>query len=395
MGFVLLLLVVLDVAAVIMAYGCFVVPVLVYRRLYPALYLSQSDPDYAPTTCIFVPCKGGGHDLDSQVEAFLGLQDARTRLFFIVESEQDGAYPIIRRRTDGEPNATLVVAGLADSCAQKNHNLLAGIEAAGRQDDVYVFLDSVTTITRTQLTDLIRPLSGPKVTVCAAFRWDVLKDKTLGERLRAFMIGLQWASMNCPFVNATWGGGTAIRRQDFETLGVADYWARTVVDDMTMVRVLLDAKRKSAFVPTCVKEMDSNVATVAGAVLWFKRQALYLKFYLKPYWLCTIGLLTCCSVNIVSFPFLLACSMIWPSRVLRLLTVVTGLFTLLMMVCCQATKRPAQDRHGRLSWFVLSPLYLVLSCCAYLMGVGTRVLDWRDVSYRLDRHGYVREILRH
>jgi cellulose synthase/poly-beta-1,6-N-acetylglucosamine synthase-like glycosyltransferase len=391
----LVVLVVLDVAAVVLAYCCFAVPALLYRTVYPALYLKRCDPDYAPTISIFIPCKGAGGDLKGHVEAFLALQDPKVRLFFVVESQQDSAYPVLRELIQDRQNADLVVAGLATSCGQKNHNLLRAIEAADRRDDVYVFLDSVTTITRAQLRDLVLPLSDPRITVCAGFRWDILKDRTLGERLRAFMIAMQWALMNCPFANATWGGGTAIRRQDFETMGVGQYWAKTVVDDMTVVRLLLDHKRGAVFVPTCVKEMPSNVATVKGAILWFKRQALYLKFYLRAYWLFTIGLLVCCSVNIVSFPFLLVGSMIWPGRGLGLLATVTGSFTLLMMICCLATKRPADDRHGRLSWFLLSPLYLVLACYAYLMGAWTRMLHWRDTSYRLDRQGCVREIIRH
>ncbi len=394
MGFVLLL-VMLDIAALAMAYCCFGLPALFYRRAYPALCSRRCDADYAPTISVFIPCKGAADDLKSNVEAFLHLQETQVRLFFVVESKQDAAYPAIAKLIAGRQDVSLVVAGLASLCGQKNHNLLRAIEAAGHRDDVYVFLDSVTAITPAQLRDLVLPLSSPKVTVCAGFRWDVLKDGTLGERLRAFMVALQWALMNCPFVNATWGGGTAIRRRDFEAMGVAEYWAKTVVDDMTLARLLRDNKRKSVFVPTCVKEMDSNVATVKGAILWFKRQALYLKFYLRAYWLCTIGLLLCCSVNCLGFPILLACSMIWPGGILPRLAMVTGAFTLLMMVCCLATKRPADDRHGWLSWFLFSPLYLVFACYAYLMGVWTRVLHWRDASYRLDRHGCVQEIVRH
>lgn len=394
MGFVLLL-VAIDIVVAILAYSFFAIPSLLYGRLYPSMYLGRYDLEYAPSITVFVPCKGAGGDFTSRVQAFLRLTGEKTRVFFLVESEQDGAWPIIRDLVAEKQNAGLIVAGLATMCAQKNHNLLAGIEAAGKKDEVYVFLDSVTTFTPEQLHDLVVPLSDPKTTVSAGFRWDILKTRTLGERLRAFMIALQGALMHCPCANATWGGGTAIRRADFEALGVADYWAKTAVDDMTMVRILLDAKRKTVFVPTCVKEMESNVPTVKGAVLWFKRQALYLKFYLKLYWLFTVGLLTVSSINLLGFPFLLVSAMIWPARILKLLATITGVFSLLMMICCQATKRRTDDHHGWLSWFFLSPVYLVLSCCAYLMGAWTKVLYWSDVSYHLDRDGCVQEIVRH
>lgn len=394
MGLVLLV-VVFNAATLIAGFCLFAGPSLFYRRVFSSWYLGQGDPDYAPTISVFIPCKGAGTGLKGNVEAFLRLNDPKVRLFFVVESEQDPAYPIIRKLITDKPNTRLIVAGLATSCGQKNHNLLRAIEAAERRDEVYVFLDSVTTLTGAQLRDLVRPLSDPRNTVCAGFRWDILKDKTLGERARAFMIALQWALMNCPWVTATWGGGTAIRRDSFEALGVEDCWARTVVDDMTLARLLRDQRRRAVFVPTCVAEMTSSVAAVKGAVLWFKRQSLYLKFYLRSYWLCSVALLVVCSVNFVSFPFVLAGSLIWPSQVLTALAWVMGSFTLVMMLYCLAMKRTADDRHGRLSWLLLSPLYLVLACYANLLGMGTRVLHWREASYHLDRHGCVREIVRH
>ncbi len=390
-----LLLVGIDAVTLVMLYCCFGLPALLYRRVYGALCLKQCDPDYAPTMSIFIPCKGADSGLKRSVETFLAQQDPKARLFFVVESEQDEAYPVIDRLVGGRDNVHLVVAGLATSCGQKNHNLLRAVEVAGARDDVYVFLDSVTTITQVQLRDLVTPLSDPRTTVCAGFRWDVLKKKTLGERLRAFMIAQQWAVLNCPFITATWGGATAIRRQDFESLGVGSFWQKTVVDDMALARLLRDHKRKAVFVPTCVKDMDSTIATVKGAVLWFKRQALYLKFYLRPYWLITIALLVSCSLNLLGFPILLACSMIWPGQHVALAAFTTGSFVLLFMACSLATKRPADDRHDRLSWVLFSPLYVMLACVAYLLGIGTRVLRWRGIAYRLDRRGYVREIVRH
>jgi ceramide glucosyltransferase len=318
----------------------------------------------------------------------------RAKLFFIVESQNDPAYPVIQQFIQHTPHAHLVVAGLATSCGQKNHNLLQGIKTSGEQDDVYVFLDSSTTITNQQLQELALPLSDPTVTVAAGFRWTVLHKHTLGERLHAFMIGLQWSIMNCIFVQAVWGGATAIRRKDFENMGVRDYWAKTVVDDMTLQHILQKKKKQAVFVPTCVKETTNTLKDVKDSILWFKRQALYVKFYLKLYWLGTLGLLFCCSANIVCFPVLLIYSVIDPGDQIVLFTATTGIFNVFAMIYCLFLKRPANDNHSKLSWFLLSPLYLVLTCYACFLGIFTKVLHWKGISYHLDYYGHVKKIIR-
>ena len=385
---------VLDTVAIVVVYLFFGLPPILHTIRYRTFHRRQYDPDYSPSISLFVPCKGADDDLANDIGAFLLARYEKARLFFLVEDERDAAYPIIRDLIQGRHDVDLIVAGTAASCGQKNHNLLEGIKAAGRKDDVYVFLDSPTTITGPQLRDLVMPLSSPRVTVATGFRWNLLNKKTLGERLHAFMIGLQWALLNCPLFSGTWGGGTAIRRDDFESLGVPEYWARTVVDDMALVRLLQEHKKRSVLVPTCIKETISQITTVKGAILWFARQALYLKFYLRFYWLCTLGLLLCISVNFVALPCLLAGSLLYPGSEAPLLAAIAGIFAVCIMTACLLFKRPAEDGHGRLSWFLLSPLHLTLTCCAYLLGAFTCVLHWRNIAYHLDRQGYVRKIVR-
>jgi ceramide glucosyltransferase len=390
----LLLLIALDGIVVVAAYVLFAIPATLHGIMYRTFHLRRYDASYSPTISMFIPCKGAGDNLQDNVEAFLRGQYRKARLFFVVEDEQDAAYPIIKRLTEDREDATLIVAGRAESCGQKNHNLLQAIRAAERKDDIYVFLDSFMTITDEQLHDLVTPLSNPGVTVAVGFRWDILRLRTLGERLRAFMIALQWSLLGSSLVYTTWGGGTAIRREDFEKMGVAAYWGKTVVDDMALARLLRQQRRVSVLVPTCIKETASTFTTVSEAIIWFRRQALYVKFYLKPYWLMALGLLVCISANVVSLPLLFAWSLARPGRMIRLVTAVTGVSIAAIMVCCFLLKRPAADHHGRLSWVLLSPLFIVLSCWAYLLGVFVRVLHWRGIAYYLDRNGYVERVVR-
>jgi ceramide glucosyltransferase len=392
MGIVYLILI-LNLVTIVIAYAT-VIPGRFYHRLYRRRR-RRYQPDYAPTMAVFIPCKGVNEHFEANIQTFLQAGYQHTKLFFLVESQQDAAFPILHRHTQRVPNAYVIVAGLAKSCGQKNHNLLQGIKASEEQDDVYVFLDGYSTFTAQQLRELVLPLSDPSVTVATGFRWNILNRRTLGERVHAFMIALQWSVMSCPFIHSVWGGATAIRREDFEKLGVREYWLKTVVDDMTLQQLLAQQGKRAVFVPACVKDTNNTVSTVSGAIQWFKRQALYLKFYLRPFWWLTLWLICYPTLNILTFPLVGLYTLLHPGRISLLLTGVIGASVVLTMLYCVLLKRPnTNDYHGTLTWFLWSPVYLACAACAYLLGLFTRVMRWRGIAYQLDYHGIVQQIVR-
>ena len=365
-----------------------------YNTIYHKIYMKRYRKDYSPYISVFIPCKGIDEHFEENIQSFLSNHYLKAKIFFIVESLQDSAYPLLKKYVATVPNAYLVVAGLSKRCGQKNHNLLQGLKASEEHDDVYVFLDAHTSIAAQQLQDLVLPLSNPKVTASVGFRWNILQQNTLGEKLHTFMIALQWSIMNCFFAHAIWGGATAIRREDFEKMGVREYWSKTVVDDMTLQQMIQQQRRKAIFVPTCVKETNNTIKDVSNSILWFKRQALYVKFYLRPLWLGMLGLLLYASINIVGLPVVIVYAAIYPGKKIVLFTGMKGAFVGLTMLFCRFLKRPANDHNSPFSWFLLSPLYLLLTCWACLLGIFTKVLRWKGIAYHLDYHGTVKKIVR-
>ena len=180
----LLLVILLDLSVFLVA-GVFAASVKFYKHIYTKQYRKNFDHTYVSSSniSIFIPCKGGNDHLEDNIRTFVNTPYPKATLFFIVESVHDPAYPVIKNAIKNAQNAHVIVAGLAKSRGQKNHNLLQGIKASEEKDDVYVFLDSYTTITEQQLRDLILPLSDPKVTVSIGFKWNTLsKRRTIGER---------------------------------------------------------------------------------------------------------------------------------------------------------------------------------------------------------------------
>lgn len=384
-----------DIIALLTAYA-FGVSSLFYKRLYKRMSRRYSN-GYSPTISIFIPCKGLDAQFEDNIRDFLiNLLSHKTKLFFIVASKQEPEYEILTRLTRNVRDAYVVVAGPARFCGQKNYNLLQGIKASEEQDDVYVFLDKITTITAQELQELVLPLSNPKVTASVGFRWNILnKRSTLGERLHAFMIALQWSIMNCPFIQSMWGGATAIRRDIFEKMGVREYWAKTAVDDMSLQHLIQKQRRKAVFVPSCVKETNNNpIRTVSGSIQWFKRQTLYVKFYLRPLWLLMLVLFLYPAGKIIGFPVLLGYTIWVPGKKAVAYTLSTGMFIGGLLLYSLMLKRPARDNNSTLSWLLFSPVYIVLTCYAILLTIGTKMLRWRGIAYQLSYHGYVKKIIR-
>lgn len=389
----LLCVIVGNVLALAIAYS-FAVSLRLYKRIYPRLYSRATLREFQPNISIFVPCKGVDANFENNLRAFLSQSYQRAKLFFIVESKDDPAYPVIKSLIRQAKDTYLVVAGLAKTCGQKNHNLLQGIQASEERDDVYVFLDSYTTITAQQMQVLVSPLCDPKVSAAVGFRWNILRCGTLGERLHAFMIALQWSAMNCAWVQTIWGGAMALRRETFEKMGVREYWALTSVDDMTLQHLIQKQRRKAVFVPSCVKETNNTITTVRGAIVWFTRQCLYVKFYLRLSWMAMLAVFTYPALNIIGFPVLLGYSLTSHGKKAMPLTLTTGMFIGGIMLFCLLIKRRANDHHSALSWLLLSPIYMVLTCYAILLTVGTNVLAWRGIQYHVDRRGLVKKIIR-
>jgi cellulose synthase/poly-beta-1,6-N-acetylglucosamine synthase-like glycosyltransferase len=179
-----------------------------------------------------------------------------------------------------------VVAGLTDTCAQKNHNLLAALEHAGTPD-VYVFADADIEAPPQWLQRLVLPLSDAKVTATSGFRWMIMRSRPRRQQAHVYENNFLYTLFTaaCFFGGVgLWGGSMAIRRKDFEELQVAGYWARTAVDDMTLSQLLIKKHKKAVLVPECVMDTEDSIPTLGKAIYWFERQSMFLKAYHKPAW---------------------------------------------------------------------------------------------------------------
>ncbi|MBN2036772.1 MAG: glycosyltransferase [Chitinispirillaceae bacterium] len=264
------------------------VTVLYQRYWYQNKLRPKFPPDYTPRCTIIVPCKGSNKNLRSNLESFFALDHPCYSVVFVTESADDPAVPVIRETIRGRPNGVFVSAGISMACAQKNQNLLKGVDRASKLgSEIYVFADSDVAPARSWLREIIRPLADPRIVVTSGFRWLNAKKGSVAEWTHTYANIFIYIVFSCAFFVGgvgLWGGSMAMRRDDFEKLGVAKKWATAVVDDMSLSQIVHKNRLKGVIVSSCIAHTDELLSSVRASVAWFERQIMFLKVYFKYLW---------------------------------------------------------------------------------------------------------------
>jgi cellulose synthase/poly-beta-1,6-N-acetylglucosamine synthase-like glycosyltransferase len=278
--------------------------VLYQRLLYEQVIRPRFDATFHPKCSVFVPCKGTTKDFEINLRAFSKLDYDSYEVIYSVESSDDPAVATINAVIRDCPHTSMVVAGLTNGCAQKNWNQIAAVKKADNPD-VYVFADADISPRADWLRELVLPLSIPSIAVTTGFRWLHAERATLGQQTHFYMNSFLY-TLYCfsSFFGSVglWGGSMAIRKRDFDDIGVAARWAETVVDDSSLSQLVKKNKMKSMLVPTCITHTDDLITSVHGATRWFERQMMFLKAYQKGLWCAAIPLISLALVTLLWLP---------------------------------------------------------------------------------------------
>jgi cellulose synthase/poly-beta-1,6-N-acetylglucosamine synthase-like glycosyltransferase len=252
---------------------------------------------YQPKAVVIVPCRGLEQGLEENIHAIL-TQDYRDyEVVFVTESENDPAHGalarLLKQRRRLAPTAWMVVAGEARNRGQKVHNLLAALDtlnSIGRVDAL-VFADSDMRPARNWLTELVAPLGDHRVGATTGYRW-YLPSKEEGEGRN---LGRSFASTLLSVWNASalsllgersgfaWGGSMAIRRENFDKLGVKERWQGALSDDYVLTSAVHEHGQRIKFAPQCLVPSRSE-ATVKDLLEFTTRQMRITRVYSPRVW---------------------------------------------------------------------------------------------------------------
>ncbi|MBU1565895.1 MAG: hypothetical protein KJ630_09740 [Proteobacteria bacterium] len=225
-------------------------------------------------------------NLGANLHSLLQQEYPAYSVIFVTQDEFDQAAPIIREGIAGQKKARHINAGKAVACSQKNYNLLQGVLASDLSTDILVFCDSGHYAHPGWLARLLYPLEiTPSIAVSSGYHHVFPEKRCVCTTGRAICVLALYLMRKIPLLSQPWGGALAIRKIDFEQLGIAELWSTTVVDDVTLAAHLHKKKMKIA-IPT-----DADLRTVVDDCSWqaweswLIRQWAYLKFLFPRLWL--------------------------------------------------------------------------------------------------------------
>jgi len=213
---------------------------------------------YRPRTALIVPCKGLDADFEKNIGSFFHQDYENYLLYFVVGDKSDPAYETLHqlkqqlRGTSKAVEVQVLVAGRAQSCSQKIHNLLYCYRNLGADTEVLAFADSDARVRSDWLSCIVYPLRRAKIGAATGYRWFIPRRNNWASlAMSAINARVVQLLGNTPF-NKAWGGSMAIRYDVFKGLGLDKIWPTALSDDLSLSYTVKKAGLKITFVPACL-----------------------------------------------------------------------------------------------------------------------------------------------
>jgi ceramide glucosyltransferase len=239
---------------------------------------------YSPRVALFCPVKGAEPGLEQNISALVSFDYPDYEVFFTMAGADDPARKIIERFTAASKHKiNIVIAGRPTDCGEKVNNLRAAVQTAGEEFDVYVFADSDGRPGRGWLARLVAPLQDSRLGAVTTFRWFFPQNGGFWSALAS-----AWNAPAATYLgehqrNFCWGGGTAIRREDFQQSNVLEFWNGSVSDDFSMTHALRQSGLPIVFAPVCLVPTLFD-CDAAGLLEFTNRQIIITRVYESKLW---------------------------------------------------------------------------------------------------------------
>lgn len=352
------------------------------------------DPPAAgcPSVALIVPVKGAEEGLAENLRS-LARQD-HPDFELVVCCADDGDPGLEVARSVLGPDCRTVIAGPPPpDTGEKVHNLLAATAAAGSAPDILAFADSDGRVPSNWLGKLVAPLDDHSLGAATAFRWYFPENGGFWSLLRTVWDSAIATVMDIRDRSVAWGGGTAVRREAFESARVPEFWRGTVSDDCRLTAAMEAAGLGVRFVP---EAMVQTTGQTGGREFleWIVRQATVVRVYRFRLWLggCLSHILYCLAQAMC---VLQALQGHWIGLGALLLVTLPGMAIGGMRGHACLLIFPEREawieRYGW-AYFWMAPLATWVWLYAFLRSGLTRRIAWRGRVYELRSETRAREI---
>ncbi len=356
--------------------------------------LKQEYPEFTPFVTVFVPCRGVDDGMRENLLAILGQEYPAFEIIVVADRADDPALAVVAeacRSFDRQtsPSVRVVIAGAATDSGQKVHSLRAAVGEADPQNAVFAFVDTDARPSSRWLQSLVAPLSDKSIGAATGYRWFVARGGIAAHLRSVWNASIASALGAQRDKNFCWGGSTAIRRETFEQVKVADRWRGTVSDDFTMTRVLHEAALPIKFVPQCLTPSFES-CSFHELIEFTTRQLKITRAYAPHLWKAVLtgsllfGLGFFGGISLVAGRAAMGRSFATP---LILLLVIFALGMMKSYLRLRAVRLVIADRRLRsftttLAHLTLWPLASLLFLWNALAAISRRI-TWRGITYEL------------
>jgi cellulose synthase/poly-beta-1,6-N-acetylglucosamine synthase-like glycosyltransferase len=260
-----------------------------HRRFYRRRRVLPLQGNSPLRVTLIAPCKGIDANFRGNLLALFRQWYPQYSLCFVVESADDPAVPVIERlaRENPEISCRIVMAGLAQDCGQKVHNLMCAsrvvLAGPGEAPDVLAFVDSDACPHSEWLARLVERLASGKHAVSTGYRWYIPATRHWANRLVS-AINNTIINLTGPHgFNLAWGGAWAIRTEAFKKLGLPNAWAGSLSDDLVVSGLVHGAGFKVGYEPHCLVTSTADF-NWAGCCEFLRRQFIVARVYAPVWW---------------------------------------------------------------------------------------------------------------
>lgn len=250
---------------------------------------------YPPSGRVLVvsPCKGHDAHLEENLRALLTQDYPDYEVAFIVEDAGDAACPVICRAMADCPQtpARLLVAGRAECCGQKVHNLRTATADVPAEVRHLAFFDSDSRPKPYFVRAAIYKHYLPKIGATTGYRWLIPQKPSIANHLVCAINCNVMAVLGRDSHHMVWGGSWAIRRETFEQLKIRDNWEGTLSDDLVASKQLRGSGLDVRFDPACVLTSPVDFDW-AGMLDFVRRQYRITRHYAFRWWLLALAAAT-------------------------------------------------------------------------------------------------------
>ncbi len=361
---------------------------------------------YAPLVALICPCKGTEPGLEENLTALTQLDYANYEIYFSLATSLDPAVKIIERlKAASQHPVHIVIAGPPENCGEKVHNLKRAVEGLPEKFEVFAFTDSDVRLPRNWLGKLVAPLQDPRIGASTTYRW-IIPSGRFGAGAFASAMASAWNAsvatmLGRPRDNFCWGGGTAIRRRNFDDAQVAESWSGAVSDDFVLTRALEAAGKSIVFCPECMAP-TLHPWTGTSLLEFTNRQIVITRVYSFRRWALGAAAHLGYSLTLIYAAFVVMATLIsgdpWiqlflMAMVIPLLAAAKGAMrTIAISELLPAWK--AKLNEWSWVWMLLAPVVPFLFAWNFLSSLLTKRIRWRNIRYELVTPGATRILKR-